>query len=230
MDLVEYWSQCSLDKEPYIHPEDAKYYSQLKKYNFTDDLIPVPYVGDIRNAKIIIAMINPGLQTGENCEYEFESKPVMQKALRENLYQSMDSNDYPFMYLNPELEFHPGYKYWISRFKKSIEIYAQKYSCDFKNAQKVFAKNIAILELVPYHSEVYRGAVHSVLPSSHKAIQAFQLLSKIRLVVIPRKHKDWGFAKPAPGVVNKEGNVICYFNRKAVFGEKVRNLIIEQLG
>jgi hypothetical protein len=175
-------------------------------------------------------MINPGLQTGVNSEHEHESKPEMQNALKANIYQEVNK-EYPFIYLNPRFEFHPGYKYWHSRFKKAIKEYKKLHAYPEElDAQRVFARNIAILQLVPYHSVGYGVEINKSLPSSLMALEAYQELKKNRLIIVPRKHAAWGLSKPMAGEVKIANNIITYYDRAARIGEKVRKIIVEHLG
>lgn len=228
MDIIEFWKKCKLEADDYIHPDDCKFINEIEKYKFAKDLLPVPYCGDLVSAKIIILMINPGQSEGEN-EYIMEANILFKSKLKANIYQNFKNEEFPFFYLDPSLSFHPGYNYWFSRFKKLIkELKSLKNISDFES-QKFFAKNIAILELVPYHSKEYKGNIHKYLPSSLEAKKAFLTLSKDKLIIIPRKHKAWGYEKPKAKqfVLNK--NVLIYFNQAAYFGKNVRKIIIDKL-
>ena len=230
MNIIQYWSQLTLEgRQTYFHPADSKQHDLLRQYKFADDLIPVPYGGDIRNAKIIFTMKNPGLQPLEKAdsEYRIESKPEMQEALQLNLYQQTESLDFPFMYLNPALDFHPGYGYWYSRLNKTMVQYAARHSCSQYDAQTRFAGAVAILELVPYHSEIYPNKpIHTTLPSSQQAKSAFEDLSSHCLMIVPRAHEAWGLLKPAPGVVNIVGNTVTIIAAVGLVTELDNSLLI----
>lgn len=230
MKIIEHWSEFRIDSGTFVHPKDLPYRPQLKDDGFAEGLIPVPYVGDTVNAKVIIAMMNPGLEQGANSEHILESRPEMREALMNNLYQRTETLEFPFMYLNPQFSFHPGYVYWNFRLKRAMEDYASRHSVSYLNAQKRLSRDFAIIELIPYHSAEYRGTLHKSLPSSFMAKSAFQALSRRGcLMIIPRRHKEWGFEKPATGLVNVTGNTISYSSRNATIGGEVRRRIVDQV-
>lgn len=225
--IVRYWQQLDTEAETFIHPEDEGHWHQLRRYGFADDLFPAPYVESLADAAVVFAMINPGLQTGENSEYIMEKRPEMREALEANLRQDLRGRKYPFMCLDPELSYHPGYSYWYSRLKRSIEDFASRYNTSLEDAQGFFAANVAILELVPYHSVEYKGALHKSLPSSKQALRAFEQLRREKLVIVSRKHRDWGLRKPETGEIVDDDNLISYYNRAARIGDQVRERIVE---
>jgi len=227
LEIVRYWQQLDTEAGEFVHPEDEGHRFQLRRYGFADDLFPAPYVGSLADAAVVFAMINPGLQTGENSEYVMEKRPEMREALEANLRQDLRGRKYPFMCLDPELSYHPGYDYWYSRLKRSIEDFASRYNTSLEDAQGFFADNVAILELVPYHSVEYKGALHRTLPSSKQALRAFEQLRKERLVIVSRKHRDWGLRKPEAGEIINDDNLISYYNRAAMIGDQVRARIVE---
>jgi hypothetical protein len=226
MDIIKYWSQCSLDRSDFIHPQDWRQRDLLATFGFASDLIPVPYAGDIRNAKIIFAMTNPGLPSNEVSV--IEAKPRFRTALTATLYQQMEGFEFPFMFLDPQFNYHPGYEYWNTRLNKAMEEYGNMWSCSQMEARRVFARGIATLELVPYHSTNYRGNIHQDLPSSNQARVAFKELSKRCLMIVPRSHALWGLVKPTSGV-EVSGNVVTFYHQAAMIGGEVRSMILRAL-
>ena len=224
MKIIEHWNKLSTKGE-YIHPDDAIHRQTLNKWKFNTNLVPIPYAGDLRNAKIIIAMLNPGLQP-EDPVWEEENRYNFKGVLLSNLRQdtSLQNQEYPFFYLNPAFEEHPGYKYWHKRFKKIIDSLANS------EAQKMVARNLAILQLVPYHSEKYKGSLHERLTSSKEAMKAFEMLvkDKNRLIIVPRKHRSW-LSEPCPSKPIKKDNIIRFYRRNAYFPDEVHSWIIEYL-
>jgi hypothetical protein len=88
-ELVAFWRECNLDGPPFAHPKDWPVLRQWPRHidaepkdfttfisdpcfgDFADhrfrlSLLPIPYVGDLRSADIIILLLNPGFQ-GSRC-------------------------------------------------------------------------------------------------------------------------------------------------------------------
>jgi hypothetical protein len=58
--LIEWWGQS---KAQGLHPEDDCFmHSQpgRQKRLITEGLCPIPYVGELRTAKLLVVMLNPG--------------------------------------------------------------------------------------------------------------------------------------------------------------------------
>ena len=78
--LVEFWNRASLDKPPYVHPDDnldekkihKPFLSSFDSYEicfrenkfnptgYLTGLLPQPYLGNLETADIFILMLNPG--------------------------------------------------------------------------------------------------------------------------------------------------------------------------
>jgi len=221
MDLIEFWEKLNIEEQKtFVHPDDinlidinlGKNYKNTYCYddyinknpNFGDDeyksyfhfnLIPIPYIGDIKNAKIYILMLNPGFGI---LDYYAESKDKeLKNSLIDNLHQKGLDPSYPFIFLNPKFLWHGGGQYYENKFKwlikevKDDKSYTQKLS--------YIAKKVAILQLVPYHSKSYHSK--SYLPiklESSKIMLDFvekELVPKAKddkiCIICPRGEKYW---------------------------------------
>jgi hypothetical protein len=170
MKIINFWRELSFENKPYIHPKDyvlndinhctAKNYGEYINSQFigNDDnlfhpnLCPVPYSGDIINAKIYILMINPGFNIRNY--YEEENNLKYNNLLQQILYQNLSNIDYPILGFDPQFHWTGGGQYWIEKFNSIIK-YLSKNN-DYIKVMNYLSKNIAILEMVPYHSKSYK--------------------------------------------------------------------------
>lgn len=191
-DLIDFWSRASLDQPPYIHPEDRKALGDLLPdvvgQGLELRLLPQPWIGPLRRAKVFLLQLNPGLD-GVEVAFE-EERPDFREALRRNLGGDEDG-----LFLQPDFSSHPGAK-WVKQRCKGVAPVEQ------------LARDMAQLELVPYHSKRFgmpariRRALLS-LPSV-EMMRRFvhdELLPKTvtdkATVVAMRSRKDWGLETTA---------------------------------
>ncbi|HAU29438.1 MAG TPA: hypothetical protein DCW68_04920 [Rhodospirillaceae bacterium] len=162
-------------------------------------LLPVPYIGNLANAKIFILMGNPGFSAHDMLEREpaplFEA---FRQDVIKNLHQEFTpKDDFPFFYLNPTHSWHNGFIYWESRFReiaKQLQKDGGLTSC--RDALSFMAKHIAVLQLVPYHSAKFPNRA-AKLPSA----QAMQKWADMRLsedttpAIIVRHESKWAISR-----------------------------------
>ncbi|WP_420629809.1 SGNH/GDSL hydrolase family protein [Candidatus Leptofilum sp.] len=217
--LIEGWRACKLDNSPYLFPGDEfllenkyqKYWqniSSFKEYIESPEfglktqkklhlgLIPIPYIGDLKNATIFILMLNPDLAAGDfRAEEDNDS---YKRTLIENLHQKNLDVKYPLFTLNPSFAWHPGFGYWHKKLGQVIRLLARQRKISYLDALSVFAKELACVELVPYHSKSF--GVHSIIKhlASSKAVLEFvhdvlvpQALSGKALIIATRRGRDW---------------------------------------
>lgn len=156
-------------------------------------LIPVPFVGDMKNASIYILMINPGLELGDYFEYEV---PCFQQALRDNLRQKHKNGVMPFLFLDPQFAWHGGFRYWHRKLKGIIERLAASRGESFTEARKTLGSKLAVVQLVPYHSTVFNPKALKL--SSVRLAQEFvkqTVAERVRcgkaIVIVARQVKTW---------------------------------------
>src|SRR6267143_5364617 len=147
------------------------------RYPFSDKrfhlgLIPNPYSGNLRTAKIFVLAVNPGFNPfnyyGEFRDHGFRKAKI--KMLR----QENVSEEFPFISLNPRYAWSSGARYWTERFKPIIKMVMQTHEIDVRTALMVISKNVAILECCPYHSQSFGLSLkHLKKMESWKRIERF---------------------------------------------------------
>lgn len=180
-DLVRFWSRLG---DASVHPDDVPHVSPN---SFALDLHPVPWAGSLRNAKVYILFLNPGLSEDDRIE---EARPAFRAALRANLL-----GDHPYLYLMKENSKHPGFRWARQTFGPDVV--------------ETDAPDICIIQLVPYHSKEGDVAtkVANDLPSSLMVQRFVQdaLLPRVRsgdtALIVARSAKRWGVTTEEPGVV-----------------------------
>ncbi len=157
-------------------------------------LLPLPYLGDLRNGKVFLLLANPGLGTSDY-KAEYEDADYRQ-AVFDNLNQVND-REFPVFSLNPKHSWHGGFLYWEPRFFPIITQIMKETNWKYLDTLHFLSKQIVILELIPYHSrdssyqpnlfssKVIRDYVHETLiPRAN---------DKEILFVAMRKVREWGF-------------------------------------
>ena len=192
--FVDYWGQFEPNGPPYIHPADA---GLVRQGDFDLQLLPVPVNGDLREAECVVLMLNPGL---DEEDHVWEQREDFRAGLLNALAQTHAPDGHPFVYLDPAFERHPGAVYWAgAKFKGVIEALASRDGVAIAAAQAHVARNVAVIQLCPYHSvSMRRRALLETLPSS---VQARRLAHNLvasgeKLVVAARAVRAWGFDEP----------------------------------
>jgi len=208
--LIQAWKDCPQDI-PFWLPADKSllknnYYSyegfkgllseiekgELNRKKLHLGLIPKPYIGDIRNAKVYILMLNPGfIQMDVKSE---EMDKDLKEAFIRNLHQDLARVDYPLVFLDPRFQYHGGGMYWLKRFKGLIDSLQEKNSNYIENL-KLLAKNICIIQTVPYHSIEFDKSIKN-LESTKLITKAIQELSKDKdkLFIVVRGQDIWNLS------------------------------------
>ena len=170
-DLVNAWRQTPLRRPPFFLLEDKAILSNsfLHKFrnykNFVNNpdfwteqrdklhtgLIPMPYSGDIKKAKIYVLALNPGFSPQDYYAETYDDE-LKRERIRELRQEKLDK-DYPFHHLNPTYSWSSGWRYWHSRFDSIVKQLSEQKNMHYVRALKLFSRNVACLELVPYHSK-----------------------------------------------------------------------------
>src|ERR1700722_8764281 len=186
-ELIEFWRRCDLTRAMLYHPEDEPHlrhrfgdsfdvnprnldeFLQSERFGKFDDsrfhlsLVPVPYQGNLEQADIFILLLNPGF---EYADYWAESRSLeFRQRLRINLLQEFEGIDFPFVCLDPEFCWHPGFRWWERKLRDVITRIAEKKFYTSKtrylDALRSLSQRLAAIELIPYHSQSFRA--HSLL-------------------------------------------------------------------
>lgn len=145
-DIVTYHSWDEARQAPDFYGPDRKKDKRLHL-----GLLPVPFMGDLLNASIYVLMTNPGVTRDDYREYE---RPAFRRALLANLKQERLDGFLPFPYLDPQFDWHDGFKYWDKGrgLGKSIRELARVRGISEPEARTALGRKLAVIQVVPYHS------------------------------------------------------------------------------
>jgi hypothetical protein len=175
-DLAAFWRRLEVAtaSAPIAHPDDLPFFRRHRPDDLVAldadsferhprardpyfnhlSLIPVPYVGDLKQADIFVLMLNPGFSRSE---YRVEADPAFSARLRKNLQQEFAADSQPFWYLAPDAARHPGYTYWHSRLAGL-------------GSMSSLGRRLAVIERFAYHSAKFgSAAISDRLPSTQAA-------------------------------------------------------------
>lgn len=189
--LINYWREVDKQKYgTYCHPKDNALINTINvntKFNNYNDfisdtafpefdvhshhlnLIPAPYLGDIRNAEIFILMLNPGF--GFSSYYEIDQLDL-NSVMINNLKQE-NLGEYPLWFLKPQFLWTDGGSYWLTKFKGCMDQVATKQGKTAAEMLKVFSQKIAIVEYFPYCSASFKKPPKE-FPSSKMVVEFVQ--------------------------------------------------------
>ncbi|WP_454632785.1 hypothetical protein [Bradyrhizobium cenepequi] len=226
--LVRFWRRCDFRNPPYIHPDDrdivlanpklfdttvvtfdsfltSDRFGRFDDNRFHMSLLPSPYGGDLDRADIYILMLNPGFSPADYY-HTAESRSRKIRMLR----QSMNREKFPFVSLDPELCWRPGFVWWEKKLREVIGRIADAKKLSYVEAMQDLSQRLAVVELVPYHSSSFRAAKVITQLASVNAARTYvrkSLLPRARsgdaVIIVTRKIKAWGI---------KGRNVVLYEN------------------
>ncbi len=189
------------------------------------ELLPQPICGNIKNAKIIICSLNPGLGDGDE-DIEYESKafgkglPYLRDDILEQLNQDNPNNN--FFWITDKAEGTSGYKYWLGKFnQKNADASLIKNICKEYNQKGIAKKeediitmlseSIATVELIPYHSvkmtyDMQRKLLECPSVKMLKEFMEKEIIPSLgennQLICMMRSFVSWGIT-PDKYVTNK---------------------------
>jgi len=155
-------------------------------------LIPTPYLGNLRDSKVLLFLANPGFA---DTEYYFEEQPGVREKLINNLYQEPNI-DFPFVFLDPRLAWSSGFQWWQRRLRPLLDVFISRGIRPIQ-AMELLSHRIAAVELIPYHSRdgsELKGVVKEPrMPSVSEAREFLARSSHNRekLTVLLRSHQNW---------------------------------------
>lgn len=226
-ELISTWSNFSLEQSPYVLPDDGVLLEEKRRLirrfpgwnayiadpefgsptrsQLHIDLLPMPYVGNLKSASTFFLMLNPGVGPHDYFgEYEV---PEYREALIDNLRQDKHNS---FLFLDPRFSWHGGFNYWHRKLHSTIDAFASSVDISYGQARQYFQSQIAALQLVPYHSSTFSvpGGVLGSLSSAQLVISYVRDVliprsSNGRLVIATRATKHWP-------VSEDQKNVVCY--------------------
>ncbi|MCV3766179.1 hypothetical protein [Rhizobium sp. TRM95796] len=230
--LTQFWNEMPCEAEPFVHPRDRDWMLAPKvadsvRLNAPADpkdwieeargsrvqfgLLPIPYLGDLKRADIIICLLNPGLEAGDfHAELRMrEFRAAVSRSLRQDF---QGDERYPFLFLDPQWCWTGGHRWWAKKLKGIISAISEFYECSFDDATAKLACRIAAVELFPYHSATF--AMHRALTAIPSCDQAREFVRKAihdsdKIVIVTRQAKAWQLPRsnePQPNlIVYKDG-------------------------
>lgn len=201
--LIESWRRCNLEAPPYLFPDDEKHLSDfpdsktyhsfneyvvssefgLSDINLHLGLLPIPFAGNLEKASIFILMLNPGLSAGDY--FAEQQVAEFRNAHIRSLRQENSDDEFPFIFLNPDFAWHPGFGYWQKKFHNIVDETRKQFKVTYQEAMSLLSKRLACLELMPYHSKSFgTGSLLNKL-SSVKVMRNY-----VQDVVIPKAKMD----------------------------------------
>ena len=191
--LIKFWKILGLAG---AHPEDAKV---VRSYNhkaksdrklYVNNFSPIPWVGNLLKAKVIIVMLNPGMS---KLSKQINDEKLERPFLMRNLSQK---NNPGLFYLNPKLRETGGGIYWRRRFNSFVQMSFD----DLEDGYAHIAHHVCIVQLIAYHSQKDPSSIRSKLPSAR--IMRDWILNEIKLkqrkVLVIRGYNDiWPEKKPS---------------------------------
>ena len=185
-------------------------------------LLPEPFFGSIATAPVVILSLNPGLHyDGYYSEFFV---PDYGRALLDTLRRRPDKR-FPHMWLNPRFAWHSGFSYWHGRLAGLIDQFAQELKVRRLESLSFFAKSVATLQLVPYHSASF-GLNDSIINDLESVGLARAFLRDILmpredvLLVSVRKRERWNLPNLDSRVIEGSRSRAAYFTdtaRKQIF-------------
>lgn len=169
--LLEAWKKLNTEKSPYILEGDKEindhqqYYKDYETFiknldsgfsnpiKFHTGLLPVPFSGNILKAKIFILALNPGFSIRDYYEESYDKKII--KRRRQRLHNINSEKEFPWLSLNPQFAWTGGFDYWTKKFAPILKELMAIRSINYIDCLKLLSKNIAVIELVPYHSKSF---------------------------------------------------------------------------
>jgi hypothetical protein len=167
-ELQTSWKSFNFKEAPYVLPGDeiildntrlfcrfASWEQFVTAPNFGDparselhlDLLPMPFIGNLKSASVFLLMLNPGF--GPHDYFGEHNVPDYRNALIQNLIQSSDNS---FLFLDPRHSWHAGFCYWHDKLRGVIKRIAKDTDISYGDARRFVQKRIAVLQLAPYHS------------------------------------------------------------------------------
>jgi hypothetical protein len=170
-------------------------------------LLPQPFVGNLSKASIFILLLNPGLSAGDY--YALHHSRAYADAIKRNLSQENEADDFPFFFLNPQFSWTPGGQWWQSRMHSIAAELMRLNGISLQQALRHMSPHIACLEMFPYHSRNFKS-LKIELESKKLVCQYVEdvLVPRTRqgtaLVIATRQAAAW----PLPQRSNR--NIIAY--------------------
>jgi predicted nucleotidyltransferase len=229
--MFEFWRSYAFGGPPFVHPDDNALlrgridftqasnssadlgaflrghgFQPPQRDRFAVSLYPVPYIGDLATAEIIVLLLNPGYELADVWEMEH---PEFKAALRETIYQDLANRQFKFICIDPQFSWHSGFRWWERRLRPLTQQVAARAGLTYSAALRLLAAKLGCIELVPYRSAGLTPSADLMkLPSVTAALALVTELAQNRPDItwlLPRQVKRWSDAlscahvHPIPG-------------------------------
>lgn len=172
-------------KEPFILPNDLEALrrnnADLIRIGIHPELLPVPYLGDINKASIVLLCLNPGYNKKLD-DLAYSDKAFIEESIKSLTFSCQT----PFYCLNEKFSFTGGYIWWKKLLKDLINRFGMK-----KISEKIMC-----IQYFPYHSKKYHN-LPFILPSQNYSFNLVkQTIKQKKVIIIMRSKKFWLKAVP----------------------------------
>jgi len=222
-DFEAFWREAQWAGAPFVHPQDLpvleKWPSHLsgdfdtfirgplfgdkEDGNLHLGLYPCPVLGNLATARVFILLLNPGLGYTDYLAESFHPG-FTARALRV-ARQDLEGEAFPFYFLDPSLCWHGGFQWW-ERKLGPLASALQPHTGGYLDALRFMANTLASLELVPYHSRIFKA--HNLVKSLPSAQAARDYVRSELLpraldgevtLIATRQVDGWGLTAPSSG-------------------------------
>ena len=167
--------------EPYVLQSDRNWVSrQAGNAAFTFATIPEPFLGDARNATVVLLNLNPG---DDPSDLVAHSSPQFREVVIRNLRH--EAMEYPFYGIDPRFAWTGCVKWWTRILRELFNV--------ARLDRKVVAQKLAVIEWFPYHAKKSKRVPRS--PECASQQYSFELartaLGDKKLVVGMRARPRW---------------------------------------
>lgn len=157
-----------------------------EKFKIHTELLPEPFIGNLRSAKVYFFALNPGFVGGNDGENYWHKQEKFKKLIFDNIKGKEKDVEYPYYYLNEDKEFEksPGHKWAKQKFRW---LWSEENGIDKKEVSKKFCT----IQFHGYHSNMFKE-LGEILPSQ-KIMFSFvkEELIKKEPIIVMRSEKLW---------------------------------------
>ena len=210
--MFEFWRRYAFEGPPFVHPLDGPclggaldqpLFGSFRQFALSASfcpptealhlsLYPQPYVGDVERAEVVILMSGPGVEYADYAELD---SPTFRSALRRNIEQNFTETAFPFLFLDPEFAWHPGFRWWERKFRNLALYISSAAAISYPAALRLLARKVAVIEALPYHAGAIQWtAALRRLPSTGAALRYVTGLRSSRpdtAVIAVRQARLW---------------------------------------
>lgn len=206
------WESITEENGKFFASSDKIFLDKIQKntkYKKLDDdskldlsVIPLHFIGDIYNAKVLVLNLNPRI------DEKYLSFYNENKEYQEKIINNLTFKDPKFFEFDYYTENNEGYWSRLSPLfsdKYSEKISKNKISKDTKDLDIFFTKNIALVEFFPYHSKKYNNCYNKLgeddedqkdyLPSQKFVFELIRKRLKAEndnvIIIISRSRSKW---------------------------------------